>query len=563
MSSILLGGVKLAESAVDNLRRHTENLRTGKNPYLDSNYAPVADELTNEPCRVVSGALPGDLRGAFLRNGPNPKYAPRGLYHWFDGDGMVHGVRLSGGSSSGGGGGGDGGGGGETVAHYGNHQVRTEKLAYEDARGGSDMLRVGDMKGPLGVLKIMLFYARPALGDAPLKRILGIESGGVANTALVVHADRLLALVESSVPTALRLLEGGAVETLGAFDLGGKLQHPFTAHPKVCPVTGEMMFFGYRVDAKPYCSYSVVDAAGALVRTVDVGLARPIMMHDFAITTRHSVFMDLPLLFTPKQMMTSLSGGAFTLDLDAPARFGVLPRHGASADAVRWFDVAPCSVFHTANAFDDDSAVVVHACRIGKLDLFDMTGSAADLDNALWEWRLDLATGRCTEGPVVPAAANGGVPVSGDFPQINPRFLGRRHRYVYVATFSPENNAKFDGVVKVDVVARRVVGEIHYGPGKLGGECVFVERARSHGGTGAEDDGYLVGFVHDERANKTQFWVMDARTMAREPLARVALPRRVPYGFHALFVPEARLRAAERAHAARVASGTVGVRSRL
>ena len=153
----------------------------------------------------------------------------------------------------------------------------------------------------------------------------------------MLHGDRLLALVESSHPTALRLLESGALETLGAYSMGGKLAHPFTAHPKVCPVTGEMMFFGYRFDAKPYCRYSVVNAQGDLVRTVDVGLPRPIMMHDFAVTTRHSVFMDLPLLFDPKGMVTSLNGGAFKLDLDAPARFGVMPRHGGGPDDVRWF----------------------------------------------------------------------------------------------------------------------------------------------------------------------------------------------------------------------------------
>ena len=247
-------------------------------------------------------------------------------------------------------------------------------------------------------------------------------------------------------------------------------------------------------------------------------------------------------------------------------------------------------MFHTANAFEEAAPfeagvagagagagagacgigngrgeVVVHACRIGQLDLFNMTGSASDLDNELYEWRFDLATGATREGPVVPADRNGGARVQGDFPQVNPRFLGRRHRYVYVATFSRENNAKFDGVVKVDARERRVVGEIRYGPGRMGGECLFVERARSAGGTGAEDDGYLVGFVHDERSGASQFWVMCARTMRPEPLARVALPRRVPYGFHALFVPEARLRAAERAHAARRAAAargsTVGVQA--
>lgn len=64
------------------------------NRYLEGVFAPVPREytLTDLP---VTGAIPDHLDGRYLRNGPNPvgELDPA-LYHWFSGDGMVHGVRL-------------------------------------------------------------------------------------------------------------------------------------------------------------------------------------------------------------------------------------------------------------------------------------------------------------------------------------------------------------------------------------------------------------------------------------------------------------------------------------
>ena len=94
--------------------------------------------------------------------------------------------------------------------------------------------------------------------------------------------------------------EDGRIKSVGPNDYKGKLNHPFTAHPKVCPFTGEMLFFGYRLDKAPYINYSVVSKTGELVSTIDVGVTRPIMMHDFAITKSYSCFFDLPLIFKPQ-----------------------------------------------------------------------------------------------------------------------------------------------------------------------------------------------------------------------------------------------------------------------
>ena len=62
-------------------------------PYLEGAYAPVTEEVTATDL-PVEGTLPEALDGRYLRNGPNPIAADPSNYHWFTGDGMVHGVRL-------------------------------------------------------------------------------------------------------------------------------------------------------------------------------------------------------------------------------------------------------------------------------------------------------------------------------------------------------------------------------------------------------------------------------------------------------------------------------------
>jgi carotenoid cleavage dioxygenase-like enzyme len=93
---------------------------------------------------------------------------------------------------------------------------------------------------------------------------------------------------------------------------GGKLKHPFTAHPKADPTTGELLTFGYKLMEKPYCTYSVIDnkvhdpkfncvtfvrsfhhclmlmRKGELVRSVPINIPEPVMMHDFAITEKYT-----------------------------------------------------------------------------------------------------------------------------------------------------------------------------------------------------------------------------------------------------------------------------------
>eukprot|EP00252_Welwitschia_mirabilis_P018991 TRINITY_DN4279_c0_g1_i1.p1 TRINITY_DN4279_c0_g1~~TRINITY_DN4279_c0_g1_i1.p1 ORF type:complete len:557 (+),score=58.52 TRINITY_DN4279_c0_g1_i1:179-1849(+) len=488
--------------------------------YLFNNFGPV-DESDPKSHLPVVGHLPSCLNGEFVRVGPNPRFAPVADYHWFDGDGMIHGLRIKDGKAT-----------------YVSRYVKTSRLKQEEYFGAPKFFKIGDLQGMFGLFTIMLQVLRQKLG------ILDVTYGiGSANTALIYHHGKLLALNEGDKPYALRVLEDGDLQTLGLMDYGEKLAHNFTAHPKVDPVTGEMFTFGYQ-PTPPYITYRVVTKYGLMLDPVPITLEKPVMMHDFAITENYAIFMDVPLYFTPKEMIK----GRFivTYDKTKPARFGILPRYAKDDIQIRWFELPNCCIFHNANAWEEGDEVLLYTCRVDEPDLTLLKGpikeNVANFHNELYEMRFNLKTGEASQRKLSESTV--------DFPRINEMYTGRKQRFVYGTVF--ENITQIVGVVKFDLKAEpeagktkievggNVVGVFCFGPGRFGSEAIFVPRKSTTDID--EDDGYLICFVHDENTGKSEVDVIDAKTMSPEPVAVVHLPSRVPYGFHAFFVSEEQLR---------------------
>jgi carotenoid cleavage dioxygenase-like enzyme len=453
-------------------------------PYLNGVYAPVSSER-DAPDLPVTGQLPAGLAGMFLRNGPNPMFQPKGSYHIFDGDGMLHGLSL------------DGAGG----ASYRNRWVRTDGLAAEQRAGHA-------------------IYGGMANGDFPSPE----ETGGgppiknVANTNVVRHADRILCLWEAGSPTEVT----AALETVGPMDFGGALTGAFTAHPKVDPMTGEMLAFGYSGFA-PYLQYHVIDAHGSLVRTVDIDLPAPVMMHDFAITEQHAVFFDAPAVFDFESY--AQGGPMLTWKPENGTRIGVVDRTGDGSDIV-WVETDPCYVFHFMNAFTADGKVVVDACRLLRMDIgLDSADGTADANAWLHRFTIDLATRSASYEQI--------AELPGDFPRVPAAMEGRRHRFGYYASFSSGDveRGDFDAVTKVDFETGAALTH-SYGPTSVAGEAVF---APDPSGTGGEDDGWLLNFVTDRTTMTSDFVVLAAADLSE--VARVRLPQRVPFGFHGNWLP--------------------------
>lgn len=453
------------------------------NPWLRGHYAPVSDERTDTDLDVV-GRLPDGLRGTFVRNGPNPQFPPLGRYHLFDGDGMVHAVHLDGDGS----------------ATYANRWVRTAGFEAERAAGRA-------LFGGLSEFRLPPDDVFAAVG--PVKN--------TANTHVVRHAGHVLALMEGLGPIEIDERLG----TVGPYDFGGRLRGSMTAHPREDPATGELVFFGYSPTA-PYLRVHTADRDGRLTWSTEVELPGPVMMHDFVVTETSVVVFDLPAVFDLDAMIAGDPGISWRPERGA--RVGVLPR-GADGSATRWVEVEPFWVFHFLNAHDrGDGSIEITGCRAERLNTSFGDEELTDgFRPHLHRWRLDAASGTFDGEPIDDRAT--------DFPRIDDRLAGRPHRYGYsahTAAWSPDE-AVFDGVIKYDLTTGDA--RVHtYGPDTVCGEAVF---APDPGGT-AEDDGWLLNFVHDLAADESAFVVLDAATL--EEAARVRLPRRVPFGFHGSFL---------------------------
>ncbi|MBV9161322.1 MAG: carotenoid oxygenase family protein [Pseudonocardiales bacterium] len=479
------------------------------NDYLEGNYAPVRQEHTITEL-AVTGTIPAHLDGRYLRIGPNPiaEVNPE-TYHWFTGDGMVHGVRLRDGRAQ----------------WYRNRWVRTPAVAH-------------------------------ALGEVARRRApirTGFEMTG-ANTNVLSHAGRTLALVEGGI-TNYELTED--LDTVGPCDFGGTLRGGYTAHPHRDPNTGELHAVSYSFGRGNRVQYSVIGVDGRARHTVDVTVTGSPMMHDFSLTEKHVVFYDLPVTFDPRQaaaisvppgmralsrlVLAALVGRVrwpepfmaiatkgmrgngnlpYRWNPRYPARVGVMPRAGGAGD-VRWFDVEPCYVFHPLNAYDEGNAIVLDVVRHPKACDRGLHGPNEG-PTTLDRWLVDLADGKLRETRLDDHPQ--------EYPRIDDRLIGRPHRYGYaVQTFGGHAG---DSVLKHDL-RRGQTSTRRLGAHHRVGEFTFVP----HAPQGPEDDGVLMGFVYDESTDRSDLTILDAASL--ETIAAIHLPDRVPYGFHGNWAPTA------------------------
>jgi carotenoid cleavage oxygenase len=442
------------------------------NPYLEGNFAPVTDERTDDHDLPVVGVIPPDLEGHLLRNGPNPAVVPVDdtTYHWFSGDGMLHDIELGGGRARG----------------YRNRWVRTRKLAAEI---GSAVPR-----GP----------------SEPID--------GPANTHVIRHAGTTLALVESGFPHAVSPDRGRA----RIHDFDGALASPMTAHPKVDPDTGELLFFGYDVFGPPFLRTHTVDATGVLTRTEAIDLPRAVMVHDFGVTATRLVILDLPVVFDLDLAATGRPL-PFRWMPEAGARVGVMPRHGTGAD-IRWVTIDPVYVFHVLNAYDDGDDVVLDVVRYDAAFDTQPGEVVASTPPVLARWTIDVAGNRVTQVQLDDVAV--------EFPRIDDTVAGLPHRYGYVQSLDVQDPRRTTGLVKYDL--RRDASEaFDPGPHRSAGEPIFVRAADGHG----EDEGWVLSVVYDATRDASDLVILDATSFAGPPVATVQLPVRVPFGFHGSWLP--------------------------
>lgn len=458
-------------------------------PYLSGRFAPTAQELDVDRLEV-EGTLPDGLVGAYLRNGPNPMFPPLGSYTFpMEGDAMVHGVWFD----------------GEGGARYRNRWVRTKGMAV-DVAAGRDVF--GGLMSPALVDPATLGPDPDPGWPFRLDPFINV----------VHHAGRWFALSETLPAYELTADLG----TVGLWDYAGRVKG-MSAHPRIDPVTGEMVQFTYDVEA-PFLSWTLIGADGTVTSgpTVVEGVDDGYMIHDCVITERYLVLVLAPVVFDLAAMGTG--GDVLAWKPEQGTRIACIPRDGSE---VRWLHTDPFFVWHYANAYDDGDDVV--------MDFSWWSSFSLGPDPA--------RTGAFTRATLSPLT--GGVSMAhldqlpSEFGRIDDRLTGRRHRYVTVSRKSSRHdgllNGEFDRLVRFDMAT----GEsVHYDSDLVFGEVAHAARADGVAGEGdAELDGWYLTFATDPAATASWLLVWDAATFPSDPVARVRMPHRVPNGLHGNWIP--------------------------
>ncbi len=445
----------------------------GPHPYLEGLHKRMEEEVTLEALSVT-GTIPPTLAGRYLRIGPNPVRPPNPKnYHWFTGDGMAHGVRIKHGKA----------------LWYRNRWVRSTAVSQ-------------------------------ALGEAPLPGPRGPNE--VVNTNILRLGDRIWALSEAgSVPVEM----SDTLETIAHNPFDGGLENAFSAHPHIDPHTGEAHAICYRGGIMDRVWHVVLDRNAHVVREEAIKVAHGPSIHDCQITPHHVLLFDLPITFSLKAML----GGRnfpYRWNPQHKPRVGLLGRN-APGESIIWYDVAPCYIFHTGNAFEDEQGrtqvdVVVHD------HLFDrITNGPDESKTSLERWTFDPAS-RSILRTVLDSDGQ-------EFPRYDERRTGAPYRYLYTVAMDNDQAGLINDtrLIKQDLVAgsKQVTD---FGPARHPGEFVFVP---SHA-QAAEDEGWLIGLVVDANKATTDLMILDAQNFENPPQAIIHLPHHIPPGFHGNWVED-------------------------
>ncbi|HFE43940.1 MAG TPA: carotenoid oxygenase family protein [Nannocystis exedens] len=456
-------------------------------------------EIETQKPRVleIEGRLPPELSGTLYRIGParHEIYGER-LGHWFDGDGMVHAIRLGDGPP-------------RYTSRFVQHRAHVEEDAAKRRLYGS--------------------FGTPAPGG-PLRRFLRRNKRrNPANTHIIDHDGKLLALCEGGRPWRIDPVD---LKTLGEEDLGGVLataNTTFSAHPCVDPETSELWNFGAEIGRQPKLHFYRWPLGGAAIRVTSTVLPFPAMIHDFALTRSSMVVVATPMVIPTIPLALALGQSSYGQQLRYRPELGVwvglIDRENGQA---HWHRTDPFISFHIANAYDDNDDVVIDLSTYdddGFLSIaFEMMQGPIRSETAGRLRRLRVDRGGRT--PRQSVLLNRGF----EFPRILDSLTCRRHRMIYGLTWDdpkdiPRRPSRYD-------VER---GELSIAPARAdewAGECVPVPKA----GAQSEADTWLLSVVLNAATECSELQIFDGDDLPAGPVARVPLPRVMPFGFHGSWV---------------------------
>ena len=472
----------------------TNTVDFGDNPYLVGPHEPIRQELDRPELQCL-GEIPKDFSGIYLRNGPNQRFAPFGLHHWFDGDGMIHSAQFK-----------------EGEVSYRNKWIKTKGLEKEFDAGKSIW---------------------PGLMDSPnrdLKTSWGSDLWlkDNSNTDISIHAGKAISTFYQCGDAYA--LDPVSLDTLGTVDLESKGARLMSAHCMNDEATGDLLFFDYAVNP-PYMTYGVMNKHSELVNFTPIELPGARLPHSMAFTPNYSILMDLPMFWDPLLLEKDIHKVTFYPEMQS--RFGILKRM-SSGETIKWFDADPCYIYHIINSWEEGEEVVLDVCRMStpvpskevRQRLSGPYGAMLawlKLDACYHRYRFNLTTGETKEERIEDLLS--------EFPVINNRYAGLSSKYSYHVTLADTDVILFDGIIKMDSTTG-TRQRYNFPEGCYGSELQFAPRDNSK----AEDDGYLITFVTNTESGKGEIQIFPAEDLSKGPLCRLIVPQQIPPGFHSSFV---------------------------
>ena len=452
-------------------------------PNLRGNYAPLRMECNIQDL-IIEGEVPKELFGSYYRNGPDPQFPPMGGdYHWFAGDGMVHAFHFENGKIS-----------------YLNRWAQTSKWKQERKAG-----------------RALINSLNPMEPD-PEFNFEGED--GTANTNIVFHSGKLLALEEGHKPFELDPI---TLQSKGSCDYKGKLDSAMTAHPKIDPVTGDMISFSYGFGVNKM-SYFVVNSDGVLTTYSEFETPYSSMVHDFIVTTKHVIFPIFPLIIDFNLVAQGKSPLAW--DVNRPSQIGIMPRDGTTND-IKWIESDPCFVFHPMNAYESEGKIIADMMQFEEAPMFPhLDGSRPDLKKGearLNRWEIDISS---NSGSITKQYLDDSI---GEFPRLDERKAMSKYKYGYYAS----NDGKSPKGVSFNSISSYNFESGYKDSFTLTefdavGEPIFVPKNQNS----EEGQGFIIALAYLGKENRSDLMVFDAENISSGPLARAMLPHRIPYGFH-------------------------------
>lgn len=457
---------------------------------LDTEYAYWID------AHKIQGEVPAALEGTFYRIGPGRnKIGNQKFAHWFDGDGMLNAITFS-----------------PRGVHYRNRYVRTPKYVNE-TREQKILYRGFGNQIPGG-----------------WRKNIGRMPANCANTNIVWHGDKLLALWEGGRPWQL---DPYSLDTVGEYSFHQRLKKfsPFSAHGKLNPRTRCYYNFGImpKLDGKAQVVLYKVSPQGHIVQRGRFDIDYFGFCHDFGLTDNYAIFLVTPVAMkSPWPWL--LGQKSFDECLD------YRPEMGMKAHIVRLndfklvssFALDPCVIVHFSNAWEDNGKLHVDVTRFRDFSvdaaLRDVFHADACFGGELWRYSFDLGTHQQESH-----AHQHLRPC--EFPVWDERKTGLKTRMIYSAAVLDNGTPGFfNGLQSFDLVSGEV--QVHdFGPGRFTSEPRFVPRSPN----ADEDDGWLLSMVYNADREKSEIVIVDTHSFGKET-AVIPLEHRVPFGFHGGFV---------------------------